>query len=394
MPASIVVGVSGSIAAYKTVDLCRRLIEAGFEVSVAMTENACRFVSPLTFHAVTGREVYCSLWDKPFAHIELAKADRILVAPASANIIAKAANGIADGPLSTLLLAAGSAVSFTPAMNWRMYENPVLQGHIQKLLERDCGIIEPESGDLACGEEGRGRLAGTEEILAHVERVLGPGDFRNKRVLVTCGPTREPIDPVRFISNRSSGTMGAAMALEAYRRGATVTVISGPITKFFPREINRIRVETASQMREAVMNEVVDTDLAIMVAAVSDYAPVAPHREKGPKRQELFSLDIAPTPDILQELGSLREKPFLVGFSAETGPVPERALDKLKRKAADLMVFNDVTEEGAGFETDTNVVSIIEPSGDITPLPLMSKRKVAEAVFDRITVLSGNGKTT
>lgn len=394
MPASIVVGISGSIAAYKAVDLCRRLLETGFEVSVAMTENACRFVSPLTFQAVTGREVFASTWDDPFAHIELAKTDRILVAPASANIIAKASTGIADDPLSTLLLAAGSAASFAPAMNWRMYENPVLQGHIAALRERGCGIVEPDIGDLACGEEGRGRLADTEEILAHVERVLGPGDLRQRRVLVTCGPTREPIDPVRFISNRSSGTMGAAMALEAHRRGATVTVISGPISKFFPKDMNLIRVETASQMREAVMNEVVDTDIAVMVAAVSDYAPADPGQEKGPKREEPFSLAVAPTPDILKELGNLREKPFLVGFSAETGPATDRALDKLKRKAADLMVFNDVTVEGAGFETDTNVVSIIEPSGNITSLPLMRKRKVAESVFDRITAITESRNTS
>jgi len=381
---SVVVGVTGSIAAYKAVDLVRRLMDAGIEVTVVMTRNATRFVAPLTFESITRRPVGLDLWSDPLRHIDLAGSDLVVVAPATADILSKAALGIADDLLSTLLLAARDRISFAPAMNWRMFGNPVIQDHLEALRRRGCGVVEPEEGGLACGEEGRGRLAGTEEILAHVERRIGPGTLRGRRVLVTLGPTREPIDPVRFVSNRSSGKMGAALAREAWRRGAEVIVVSGPAEVFLPRGIRRISVETASAMRDAVMEQISGVDLAFLVAAVADFAPSDPAGSKRPKEPGPMDLRLEPTPDILAELGGLARRPLLVGFAAETGPRKDRALRKLRRKGADFMVFNDVTAEGAGFGTDTNVVSIITPSGESTDLPLLPKREVAGRIMDRV----------
>jgi len=386
---SVVVGITGSIAAYKSVDLVRRLGEAGFEVTVVMTESATRFVQPLTFQAVTRRPVGTNLWDDPFIHIDQARTDLFLVAPATANILAKAASGLADDLVSTLLLSFGDRVSFAPAMNWRMYAAEAVRENLRILKERGCGVVDPEEGDLACGEEGPGRLASTAEMLAHVERRTGDGSLSGRKVLVTLGPTREPLDPVRYLSNRSSGKMGVALALEAYSRGADVVAVTGPTDLFLPRGIDRVRVETAAQMRKEVLSRIQGVNLAFMVAAVADYSPRDPASEKRTKTGRSETLELEPTTDILREVGRLQKRPFLVGFSAETGPKKERALEKMKEKAADLMVFNDVTAPGAGFETKTNIVSLVEPGGSITDLPRMLKRDVARRILDRVTDRTG-----
>lgn len=386
---SVVVGITGSIAAYKSVELVRRLGEAGYEVTVVMTKSATRFVQPLTFQAITRRPVGTDLWENPFLHIDLARTDLFLVAPATANILAKAASGIADDLVSTLLVASRDRVSFAPAMNWRMYAAEAVQDNLRILRQRGCGMVDPEAGDLACGEEGPGRLAETAELLAHVGRRTGDGSLSGRKVLVTLGPTREPLDPVRYLSNRSSGKMGAALALEAWQRGADVLAVTGPTDAFLPRGIERIRVETAAEMLQAVRDRVKGVNLAIMVAAVADYSPLDPGTQKRPKTGGTGTLELEPTVDILAEVGALPDRPFLVGFSAETSPNKDRALEKLKRKGVDLMVFNDVTAPGAGFETETNIVSLIEPDGEIYDLPRMDKKDVARGILDRVTKRMG-----
>lgn len=389
MPPSVVLGVTGSIAAYKAVDLLRRLVDRGYNVSVVMTESACRFVAPLTFEVLSHQKVCRSLWDDPLSHIELAKADLVLVAPATASIIAKAATGLGDDLLSTLLIAANAKKTiFAPAMNHRMFGNPVVQEQIDRLDRHGFTFIPPETGDLACGEEGVGRLANLDEIISYTDRAFRDHDMRNENVLVTSGPTREALDPVRFISNRSSGKMGIALAREAFNRGADVTIITGSTSDatYIPKAIKCVRVETAGQMHHAVMEEVYKkTTIAVLAAAVSDYAPRTRLSLKTPKSNEPEPLELVSTPDILMELGKMEKRPFLVGFSAETGPRTDRALEKLRMKNCDLMVFNDVTAAGAGFEVDTNVVSLIDPSGVVNSLPIMPKDAVARSVFDRIT---------
>ncbi len=388
MPPSVVLGVTGSIAAYKAVDILRRMAGRGYGVSVVMTESACRFVSPLTFEVLSRQKVCRSLWDEPLSHIELAGADLILVAPATANIIAKAAAGVADDLLSTLLIAAEAEKTlFAPAMNHRMFGNPIVQGQIDLLAGHGFTFIPPETGDLACGEEGMGRLADLDEIMSYADRTLREHDMRDENVLITSGPTRESLDPVRFISNRSSGKMGAALAREAFNRGANVTIVSGPTNNadaYIPKAIKCVRVETAGQMHRAVMEEAGRATTAVLAAAVSDYAPRISRSLKTPKNSEPEPLELVSTPDILMELGQMERRPFLVGFSAETGPCTDRALEKLRLKNCDLMVFNDVIAAGAGFDVDTNVVSLIDPSGKVNPLPVMSKDAVARSVFDRV----------
>ena len=384
MQPTVTLGVTGSIAAYRAADLARELGRKGCRVSVVMTASACRFVAPLTFETLTGQRVLTSLWDSPLSHIELARSSAVVVAPATANILSKAALGLADDLLSTILLAAGGNVIFAPAMNWRMYRNPAVQRHVRELCDRGCTVVPPVAGSLACGEEGEGRLADLREILLQVERGLCTPDLTGKRVLVTSGPTREPIDPVRYLSNRSSGKMGMAMALEAYRRGAQVTLITGPSLEFIPTVFETVRVETAAQMHAAVKRYIGDADMAVMVAAVSDYSPGTLSAEKLDRQKGSIALALNPTTDILAEVGRRRKKPFLVGFSAEAGAGIDRAIGKMKAKNVDLMVFNDVTREGAGFDTDTNEVTVLYPDSTAEALPLMPKPDVAKEIFNRI----------
>ncbi|MBI5141626.1 MAG: bifunctional phosphopantothenoylcysteine decarboxylase/phosphopantothenate--cysteine ligase CoaBC [Nitrospirae bacterium] len=387
MPASVVLGITGSIAAYKSAELARRLSGKGFNLSVVMTESARRFITPLTFETITRRKVHASLWDEPLSHIELAAADLVLVAPATANIIGKAASGIGDDLLSTILVAAGSKAAFAPAMNTRMLNNAVVRSNIERLSATGCLIVPPESGSLACGDEGEGRLASIDEIVLYVEKALRIQDMKGEKVLITSGPTREPMDPVRFISNRSSGKMGAAIAREAFRRGAEVTIVTGPTHAFIPRAVRCVCVETAVQMRDAVMSEIGSASMAVMAAAVADYSPRDVSPEKLPKTADGARIELEPTPDILREAGTLENKPFLVGFSAETGPRTDRATDKMRRKGADMMVFNDVTLQGAGFDTDTNIITIIDRAGGMVECPVMSKDDAASAILDRAASL-------
>ncbi len=384
MQPSVTLGVTGSIAAYRAADLARELGRRGCRVSVVMTESACRFVAPLTFETLTGQPVYTSLWNSPLSHIELARSTAVVVAPATANILSKAALGLADDLLSTLLLAASGNVIFAPSMNWRMYRNPVVQKHVRELCDRGWRMVPPGEGTLACGEEGEGRLADLREIVLQVERAVTTEDMKGRRVLVTSGPTREPLDPVRFISNRSSGKMGMAMASEAYRRGAQVTLITGPTHEYVPSVFETVRVETAKQMHAAVKTYINHADMAVMVAAVSDYSPETLSTEKLVRQKGTLTLELSPTVDILREVGRKGNKPFLVGFSAETGARLERAVEKMKAKGADVMVFNDVTREGAGFDVDTNEVTLLYPDSPAEALPAGPKPEVAKEIFNRI----------
>ena len=384
MQPTVTLGVTGSIAAYRAADLARELGRKGCRVSVVMTESACRFVAPLTFETLTGQPVHTSLWGSPLSHIELSRSSAVVVAPATANILSKAALGIADDLLSTLLLAASGNVVFAPSMNCRMYRNPVVQKHIRELCERGWRMVPPAEGTLVCGEEGEGRLADLKDIVLQVERAMATQDMKGRHVLVTSGPTREPLDPVRFISNRSSGKMGMAMATEAYRRGAQVTLITGPTREYVPSVFETVRVETAEQMHEAVKARINHADMAIMVAAVSDYFPETISTEKLEREKGALALTLHPTADILGEVGKKGKKPYLVGFSAETGARLDRALAKLKAKGADVMVFNDITRQGAGFDVDTNEVTLLYPDSPPEALPAGPKPDVAREIFDRI----------
>lgn len=380
----VLLGVSGGIAAYKSVELVRRLGDLGASVSVVMTETGQRFVTPLTFSAASGNKVHTSLFDDPMVHIRLpAESDLLIVAPATANIIGKFANGIADDLLSTCLLSFSGRTIIAPAMNWRMYGNPSVQENLLKLASRGVMQVGPEEGSLACGEEGPGRMADVGRILDAALTALGPADFSGVRVVVTAGPTREYIDPVRFISNRSSGKMGYALAAAARERGADVTLVSGPSSLHQPWGIQVIRVETSVEMLTAVQTEVGRGPcILIMAAAVADFGPAVTAPAKIDKPAAL-SLDLKPTPDIISTISSSVNRPFIVGFAAETGRHISSAREKMDRKGMDMIVFNDVTEPGAGFDTDTNRVVILDRAGERST-ELMDKKAVAHAILDRI----------
>jgi len=390
-------GVSGGIGAYKAVELARLLQKRGFRVQAILTRNARRFVTPLTFEAITRRPVITTQWaagmNTGIEHIALATEMRALVvAPATANIIGKFANGIADDFLSALYLATRAPLLIAPAMNTVMWEHPAVQGNLATLVARGVHVVDPGAGYLACGWVGQGRLAEPELIADAVGRLVQPppsGSLAGRRVLVTAGPTLEDIDPVRFLGNRSSGRMGFALAHEAMRRGASVSLVSGPTPVAPPVVTTLTRVRSAAQMHEAVMNGAATADVVIMAAAVADYTPAqgAAH-QKMPKAGPM-ALPLTRTADILADLGQRRgdaHLPVLVGFAAETGSPAARASEKLRRKRVDLIVANDVTAEGAGFDVDTNVVTLVSPSGQ-EELPLMSKARVASAILDRVEAL-------
>lgn len=392
---SILLGITGSVAAYKSLELIKGFVKDGASVKVIMTEAAKRFITPMSVEIASGGNVYCDMFESPLSHVSLpADADLFVIAPATANIISKYANGIADNLLSTSLLAFNGRVIIAPAMNWRMYENAVFQKNLHYLLSLGVKTVGPERGSLACGEEGMGRMADVEKIIEAVRTSLSKQDLAGEQVLVTAGPTREYIDPVRYISNRSSGKMGYAIAKIAKRRGADVTLISGPTAIKPPDGVEVINVETADEMHASVMDNVPMSSIFIMSAAVADFVPAETKNSKIEKKEK-FSLNLVKTSDILEEAGRFKNKPFIAGFSAETGNRLDRARKKLVNKNIDMIVFNDVSKAGSGFDADTNEVVIIhrDKEGEIheQPLQLMSKEDVASALFDMIVSLKNEG---
>ena len=392
----ILLGVTGSIAAYKSVLILRRLVQAGAQVTVVMTSSAQQFITPLTFQVLSRRPVYTSLFDssEEIRHLTLAEqVDMILIAPATANIIGKIANGIADDLLTTLVTASPAPMVMAPAMDGEMWNHPVLQRNLSILDGLGVQIIPPEEGPLASGKEATGRLASEEKILAVVFDRLGrKADLKGETVLVTAGPTQEPIDPVRYLTNRSSGKMGYALARAARWRGARVILVSGPTHLPCPAGVERILVRTAEEMRDAVLGHWTEATLLIMAAAVADYRPRHPAGRKIKKDGSDFFLELEPTPDILAELRAQRGRRILVGFAAETEDLDRQARTKLERKGLDMIVANDVTQEGAGFDLDTNIVTLIDAHGETVALPRLSKAETAERILDRIIELKSRSK--
>jgi phosphopantothenoylcysteine decarboxylase/phosphopantothenate--cysteine ligase len=389
----ITVGITGGIAAYKAAEIVRLLVKAGAQVRVAMTANAVRFVTPLTFEALSGHRVIRDMWgqeETTIDHITWGQeSDLIIIAPATANIIAKMAHGIADDFLSTMVVAATAKILVCPSMNDRMLINPAVQDNLRILNERNFAVMVPGEGPLACHSEGPGRLPEPQEIVEHAWTLLSPQDLSGQKVLITAGPTIETIDPVRYISNRSSGKMGFALAKAARRRGESVTLVSGPVSLMPPYGVTFIPVKTADEMRNAVMENRPGRDIVIKAAAVSDYRPKKSAQQKIKKGPDSLTLDLLKNPDILSELGnSKKQSPFvLVGFAAETEDLLANAEAKLKAKNLDMIVANDVSRNDAGFETDTNIVKMIFPDGHVEESPLMTKDEVADLVLDRIKSL-------
>lgn len=390
MKKNVVLGVSGGIAVYKALEITSLLIKKDINVNVIMTENATKFVTPLSFQSLSQNVVSCDTFQEPkvweIQHISLAeKADVLLVAPATANIIGKVANGIADDMLSTTIMATKAKVIFAPAMNTNMYENPILQDNIRKLKSFGYEFIEPAEGRLACGAIGKGKLEKPEIIVDKVLMELNEKkDLRNKKVLVTAGPTVAPIDPVRFITNRSSGKMGYAIAKEARNRGAHVTLVTGPTSLEVPQGIEAIKVSTNEEMRKAVLDVFKDADIVVKSAAVADYKPKNYSTQKIKKGQNDFSLELTRDNDILKELGSLKDKQILVGFAAESQNLKENALGKLQKKNLDYIVANDITSSDTGFASEDNKVIILSKDNEEINLDKMSKEKIAENLFDII----------
>jgi phosphopantothenoylcysteine decarboxylase/phosphopantothenate--cysteine ligase len=381
---NILFGVTGSIAVYKSLEIIRRLTEEGAYVTVVMTEAACRFISPLTFEMVSGKPVFRDLFEGYYRHISLAKESHLfIVAPATANTINKLSCGIADNLLSTLWLVYEGPALLAPAMNERMYKKAIVQKNISELSKRGANIVGPETGGLACQEEGIGRMSGVSEIIESAKEILTRKDLEGHRILVTAGPTREALDPIRYISNRSSGKMGFAIARAAHRRGAEVTLISGPTALKMPSGISFIPVERTSDMEKAVLKYFPKSTSAVMAAAVCDFTPSTAGKTKIPKKNE-HVLRLKETPDILRKLGQKKGKRFLIGFSAETCDDKKKAADKLKKKNLDVIVFNNVLQNGAGFDLDTNIVSIISRNGKTNNLPLMKKEEIADCILDLI----------
>lgn len=387
----LVLGITGSIAAYKSAELVRLLKKRGAQVQVIMTKSACKFIKPLTFQVLSQNPVITSMFDKPYRweveHVALAdRADMVLVAPATANIIAKIAAGIADDMLTATILATRAKVVVVPAMNVHMYENPVTQKNIEYLKGLGMEVMEPEEGELACGYAGRGRFPEPKDIIDIIDGLMGKSqDLKGKTFLITAGPTREPLDPIRYISNHSSGKMGYALAHKAVLRGARVILISGPTSLTPPYGLHRfISVETALEMEKAVFENFREADVVIKAAAVADYRPKRYNTVKIKKKDEEMVVEMVKNPDILQELGEKKQNRVIVGFAAETDDKEKNALDKLKRKNLDIIVLNDVTQEGAGFGSDTNIVEIIYKDGRKEALPRMLKEEVADAIIDRI----------
>ena len=397
----ILVGVTGGIAAYKVCYLVRDLKKAGADVKIVMTEAATKFVTPLTFSALSGHAVLGNIWATDQStlsnigtqHIDLANwADIYVIAPASANSIAKITYGLSDNLLTIVALASRGPIILAPTMDADMYINPVTQQNVNRLQERGFFIVPPQEGEHASGLKGPGRLPEIQTILETIERVLDKSvqDLKGKSLLVTAGPTHEPIDPVRFIGNRSSGKMGFAVANAAALRGAKVTLISGPVHLETPRNVERVDVETAQQMHDAIFQRSSGVDAVIMAAAVADYAPEqsAPNKIKKESGRRPVALPLVETPDILNSLGQKKnKKTVLVGFALETNDELRNAREKLKKKNLDLIVMNSLKDKGAGFGVDTNVVTILDKTGKTAKLPLMSKFDVANEILNRLKKL-------
>ncbi|MBN1154036.1 bifunctional phosphopantothenoylcysteine decarboxylase/phosphopantothenate--cysteine ligase CoaBC [candidate division KSB1 bacterium] len=390
----ILIGVTGGIAAYKTCELIRALVKAESDVRVVMTEASQQFITALTFETLTGNAVHRDPFEQGTKHIELARwADCIVVCPATANTIAKVASGLADNLLTTIILAANVPVVFCPAMNVQMYLNPLFQRNMAALKQLSYRFVESEQGELACGEHGWGRLADTAQIIDSIQSVLyNNPDLHGKRVLVTAGPTVEDIDPVRFISNRSSGKMGFALAEAAMLRGAEVTLISGP-TRLKPLSgMNYKTVRSAGEMHDEVFKCWEDVDILMMAAAVSDYKARQIQNQKIKKQDESLVLELDRTADILHEAGQKKGKRMLIGFALETDHETENAIRKMMSKNLDLIVLNNPLEEGAGFDVDTNRVTLIDSSKQIIELTVMSKIEVAHRIIDHIIIHMQNNE--
>jgi phosphopantothenoylcysteine decarboxylase/phosphopantothenate--cysteine ligase len=386
----VLLGVSGGVAAYKAAQLARLLGTEGADVTVVMTDSATRFVSPDTFAALTANPVHTSLWESPddVLHVKLARAaDVACVAPATANLIAKLAHGLADDLLTATLLEATCPLVVAPAMHTGMWEHPATRGNVDALAGRGVRFVGPVSGPLAHGDEGPGRLAEPQEIAAAIASALRPQDMAERSVVVTSGPTHEPIDPVRYIGNRSSGKMGVAIAAEAVARGAIVTLILGPGTVPAPPGVTAIHVATAEQMRNAVVDAYPDADVVVMAAAVADFRPKQPAETKLKKELGTPELVLEPTPDIVREQGERKGRRVLVGFAAETGDLEVAGRRKLTDKRLDLVVVNEVGREGTGFGSDTNHAMILAADGRDEPLRVWTKPDLARQICDRVTEL-------
>ncbi|MEH7254323.1 bifunctional phosphopantothenoylcysteine decarboxylase/phosphopantothenate--cysteine ligase CoaBC [Neobacillus niacini] len=395
MNKKILLCVTGGIAVYKAAALTSKLVQAGAMVKVILSDSAAKFVSPLTFQALSRNEVYTDTFDEKnptvIAHIDLADwADLILVAPATANTIAKLANGIADNMITTTLLAATAPVWIAPAMNVHMYDHPAVKKNISTLSTYNYQFIEPSEGYLACGYVGKGRLEEPEKIVDLIQQHFFKKNslkLKGKNVLITAGPTREKIDPVRFITNHSSGKMGYALAEAARNVGARVILVSGPVHLSPPTGVEVVKIESADEMYREVMNHYDCADIIIKTAAVADYRPKVSFDHKMKKQPGDKVIELERTKDILFELGSLKKDQILVGFAAETENVEEYASKKLQTKNADMIVANNIKSDGAGFGMDTNIVTLIKRDGSKIELPLMSKKEVAEKIIDEIAAL-------
>ena len=395
----IALGVSGGVAAYKAAELVRRLQQEKLDVQVVMTRAATEFITPLTFAAITGKKVITEMFaagesgpanvESAIEHIAVAqRIDLLLVAPATADALGKFAHGIAEDFLGTLYLATKAPVVVAPAMNVNMWEHPATQANLAMLRARGVHVVDPDEGYLACGMVGAGRLAATETIAQKVFEVLGlRRDFAGKTILVTAGPTREALDPVRFLTNRSSGKMGYALADAAVRRGAKVILVSGPTDLRVPDGTDWVPVNTAEEMRAAILDRAAEANIVIMAAAVADYRPAATNATKLKRGEAALTLQLEPTPDILGQLGREKSSRILIGFAAETDRLAENARGKLARKRADMIVANDVTQEGAGFDGDTNIVTLFLRDGRDIALPKLSKLDVANRILDQALLI-------
>ena len=394
---TVVIGVTGSIAAYKMADVASTLVKMNADVHVLMTENACNFINPITFETLTSNKCIVDTFDRNFEfdvkHISLArKADIFIVAPASANIIGKIANGIADDMLSTTIMAADCKRIIAPAMNTHMYRNPIVQKNIATLKSLGYEFVSPSSGRLACGDIGEGKLADVNTIVDYIVRGVAKKDMEGKKLIVTAGPTQEAIDPVRFITNHSTGKMGYAIAERAALRGADVTLVSGPVSLNPPSGVKVVNIKSAEDMFNAITSEYKTADIVIKAAAVADYRPAKVSGEKIKKESGMNVIELERTKDILQYLGEhKKEGQILCGFSMETENLMENSVKKLHKKNADMIIANSIKKDGAGFGTDTNVITIITEN-DAVAYPIMTKYEAADEILNAIIALGEKNK--
>jgi phosphopantothenoylcysteine decarboxylase/phosphopantothenate--cysteine ligase len=396
---NVVIGVCGGIAAYKAAALTSKLVQAGAHVHVIMTTSAQKFITPLTFQALSKQRVYVDTFDEidssVISHIALADlADAIIIAPATAHVIAKLAYGLADDMLTTTILATRAPIFIAPAMNVHMWENKVVQQNIEILRLRGAQLIEPGEGQLACGYEGKGRLAEPEQIVHFVTQYFSNQlIWAGKKVLVTAGGTRERIDPVRYITNDSSGKMGYHIAEQAAKQGADVTLITTPTALAIPSGVKAIHVDSALKMRDEVHAHFEKTDVVFMTAAVADYRPMEQSSQKIKKSTEMLTLQLVPNPDILQEISSKKTHQFIVGFAAETEQMMQNSKDKLKRKRCDMLIANDISQPGAGFQVDTNIIHVFDAQGLVYSSPLLTKKELSQHILrlvnERIKIVKG-----